>query len=79
MGLLPNPEGLLEKEDSSLARKIWGEVTQIDQYVDIAMCYLRMDSETTDYVFEECEMDKILRRAVRKSSSSFIQKKIKME
>ena len=43
------------------------------------MCYLRLDSETTDYVFEECEMDQILRQAVRKFSSSFIQKKIRLE
>ncbi len=69
----------LENEDSTLAREIRGEVVRIDQYVDMAMCYLRLDSETTDYVFEECEMDQILRQAVRKFSSSFIQKKIRLE
>ena len=69
----------LENEDSSLAREIRGEVTRIDQYVDMAMCYLRLDSDTTDYVFEECGMDRILRQAVRKFSSSFIQKKIRLE
>ena len=69
----------LENEDSSLAREVRGEVVLIDQYVDMAMCYLRLDSETTDYVFEECEMDQILRQAVRKFSSSFIQKKIRLE
>ena len=69
----------LENEDSSLAREIRGEVTRIDQYVDMAMCYLRLDSDTTDYVFEECEIDRILRQAVRKFSSSFIQKKIRLE
>ena len=47
----------LENEDSSLAREIRGEVTRIDQYVDMAMCYLRLDSDTTDYVFEECGME----------------------
>ena len=69
----------LENEDSSLAREVRGEVTRIDQYVDMAMCYLRLDSDTTDYVFEECGMDRILRQAVRKFSSSFIQKKIRLE
>ena len=69
----------LENEDSSLAREVRGEVVRIDQYVDMAMCYLRLDSETTDYVFEECEMDQIIRQAVRKFSSSFIQKKIRLE
>lgn len=69
----------LENEDSPLAREVRGEVVRIDQYVDMAMCYLRLDSETTDYVFEACDIDKVLRQAVKKFSSSFIQKKIRLE
>ena len=60
----------LENEDSPLAREVRGEVVRIDQYVDMAMCYLRLDSETTDYVFEECGMDGIIRQAVKKFSPS---------
>lgn len=69
----------LENEDSPLAREVRGEVVRIDQYVDMAMCYLRLDSETTDYVFEECGMDGIIRQAVKKFSPSFIQRKIRLE
>ena len=41
----------LQQEDSNLGRELSQELMRIEQYVDMAMCYLRLDSETTDYVF----------------------------
>lgn len=41
-------------------------------------CYLRLDSDTTDYVIRSCDLDTILRQAVRKFAQRFIYRKIRL-
>ena len=41
------------------------EISRIDQYADMVMCYLRLDTGTTDYVIREYELDGIVRQAVQ--------------
>ncbi len=45
----------------------------------MAMTYLRLDSDTTDYLFAECSLDKIVKDAVKKLSTEFILRKISLE
>lgn len=52
---------------------------RIEQYVDMVLCYLRLDSEDTDYMFQEYGMDGIVRQALHRFSSSFINGKIRLE
>lgn len=69
----------LQQEDSDLGRELSQELMRIEQYVDMAMCYLRLGADTRDYLFVNCSIDGLLRQALRKFSSSFIHKKIRLE
>lgn len=52
------------------------ELFRIEQYAEMALQYMRLDSETTDFIFEKVELDRIIREAVRKYARQFIRKKI---
>lgn len=67
---------ILQSEDSSLSRELNTELFRIEQYVEMALAYLRMDSESTDYVIKKYSLDKVVKQAVRKYSPMFIHKKI---
>lgn len=68
----------LEQEDSENARKLRQELFRIEQYVDMVMTYLRLDSDSTDYVFKEHDLDEIIRGSVKKFSSEFIMRKLQL-
>lgn len=68
----------LQNEDSSLSRKLSGELFRIEQYVEMVLMYLRLNSETTDYVFKEYDIDTIIKQSVKRFSSEFIEKKISL-
>ncbi len=70
---------LLQNEDSRPYLEMRSELLRIEQYVDMVLCYLRLDGDTTDFVLRRCDIDRILRQAVRKFAGQFIQKKIRLE
>lgn len=69
----------LQREDSRENRQLSEDLQRIEQYVEMVLCYLRLDAGSTDYVIREYDLDDIVRQAVRKFSSQFIWKKIKLE
>lgn len=68
----------LQNEDSSFSRKVSEDLFRIEQYVEMVLCYLRLDSEATDYVFREYDLDEIVRQVVRKFAGQFIGRKIRL-
>ncbi len=68
----------LQNEDSTFSRQLQPDLGRIEQYVDMVLTYLRLDSASTDYVFRECDLDAIVRSAVRKFSGEFIGRKLKL-
>lgn len=66
----------LQNEESALSRVLMSDLMRIEQYVDMVLTFLRLDSDSTDYVFKEYELDRIVRNAVRKFSSEFITRKL---
>ena len=48
------------------------ELLKIEQYVEMVLSYLRLDSDSTDYVLRDCQLDEILRQAVRKLAKMLI-------
>ena len=69
----------LQSEDSDFARKLGSELNRIEEYVEMVLTFLRLDSDSTDYVIREIELDDIIRPVIRKFSRDFISKKLKME
>ena len=55
------------------------ELLKIGQYVDMVLGYLRLDSDSTDYVFQDTELDILIRQAVRKFARLFILKHITLD
>ena len=68
----------LQNEDSALSRKLSGDLFRIEQYVEMVLMFLRLDSDTTDYVIREHDLDAIIRQAVRKFAGEFIARKIQL-
>lgn len=69
----------IAEQDSAESRELSVQLTRIEQYVDMVMCYIRLESSSTDYVIRECPLDGIIRAALRKFSSQFIRKKLTLE
>lgn len=66
----------LQNEDSAFARKLVADLHRIEQYVEMVLTFLRLNSESTDYVIKEYDLDKIVKQAVKKFSAEFIGRKL---
>lgn len=69
----------LQSEDSPLSRTLSSDLFRIEQYVDMVLAFVRLDSPASDYVFRLCSLDEIIRQAVRKFAAEFIGRKIRLE
>ena len=69
----------LQNEDSPLSRALSSELLRIEQYVEMVMAYLRLDSDSTDYVFRECALDDVVRPAVRRFAGEFIARRLTLD
>lgn len=69
----------LQNEDSDTARQISEDLFRIEQYVEMVLTFLRMGSDSTDYIFREYDLDEIVKGCVKKFASQFIRKKIKLQ
>ena len=70
---------LLLQEDPPPREPLEAELLKIGQYVDMVLGYLRLDSDSTDYVFQDTELDILIRQAVRKFARLFILKHITLD
>lgn len=68
----------LQNEDSRLSRKLMSDLFRIEQYAEMVLTYLRLNSTSTDYVFKEYDLDNIVRTAIKKFSSEFIERKLSL-
>ena len=68
----------LQNEDIPLSRKLSGDLFRIEQYVEMVLMFLRLDSDSTDYVIREYDLDDIVRQAVKKYAGEFICRRIKL-
>lgn len=69
----------LQNEDNPRSRRLQSELSRIEQYVRMVLTYLRLDSDSTDYVIRECGLDPIVREEVKKLAGTFIDKKLKLD
>lgn len=69
---------LLQEEDTPANRMLLDQLFSIEQYVDMALCYTRLDSDSTDFVIQRCPLDVIIRQTVRKYAAQFIHQKIQL-
>lgn len=68
----------LQNEDSVLSRQLSEDLQRIEQYVEMVLAFLRLGSESKDYIFREQELDSIVKEAVKKFAGQFIRKKLRL-
>ncbi len=69
----------LQNEDSELSRRLLHELFRIEQYVQMVLVFLRLGSDSGDYVFKEYSVDDIIKSSVKKFAAEFIDRKISLQ
>jgi hypothetical protein len=69
---------LLSGEDTDEHRALSAELFRIEQYVEMVLSYIRLDSPSNDFLFQEYALDTLIRQSIRKYAPQFIQKKIRL-
>ena len=70
---------LLQSGETAQNSDLSTELFKIEQYVEMVLGYLRLDSSSTDYVLKKYNLGDIVRQAVRKYARLFISKKIALD
>ena len=70
---------LLQEEDTPENSELSMELFHIEQYVEMVLQYLRLESPDPDLAIRSVEVDSCVRQAVRKYARSFIRKKIALD
>jgi hypothetical protein len=69
----------LQNEDNALSRQLTADLFRVEQYVEMVLMFLRLDSAENDYVFQTCELDALVRSCIKKFAGEFIRRKIRLE
>ena len=69
----------LQGEDTPAARRLTAELGRVEQYVDMVLTYLRLEEGGSDYVIRECDVDEVVRAAVRRFAGEFIDRRIRLD
>jgi len=67
---------LLQEESNEQKEVLLQELFKIEQYVEMVLSYLRLDSMSADLILKEYSLSDLVRQAVKKYSIIFIHKKI---
>lgn len=70
---------LQAKNSEGAADEELAELFCIEQYVGMALQYLRLDSESTDFVFERICLDDVIREAIHKYARQFVSRRIRLD
>lgn len=70
---------ILESMDSKDSRKLSAELFRIEQYAEMVLTYLRLDTSSTDYVFSETDLDGIIRQSIKSFAGEFILRKLRLD
>ena len=70
---------LLQSEEYINNDALSMELFKIEQYVEMVLQYIRLDSSSSDFVIKEYNLDNIVKQAVRKYAKIFVYKKINLD
>ena len=69
---------ILQNEDTAVNRELSGELFKIEQYAEMALHYLRLDSKYSDYLIKKYDLDSMIKQAVHRYAPQFVRRKIKL-
>lgn len=67
---------MVQSEDTEQNRAMAAELFRMEQYVEMALGYVRLGEDASDIVIKECDLDELIRASVRRFASQFIAKKL---
>ncbi|MBO5162980.1 MAG: sensor histidine kinase [Ruminococcus sp.] len=70
---------ILQNEETDMCHELNAELFRIEQYAEMALQYIRLDSSTNDLVIRQYRLDSIIKQAVRRYAPLFIRRKIRLE
>ena len=70
---------LQEKSEEINTAEEQDELFRIEQYVEMALQYMRLDSESTDFLIKTVDIDVVIKEVVHKYARLFIRKKVKLQ
>lgn len=68
----------LQGEDTDEHRELLAELFQIEQYVDMVLSYIRLGSDQTDFLFQEYDLDAIIKQAIHKFAPQFVRCRVRL-
>jgi len=68
----------LQNEDTPQSRDLKNDLFKIENYADMVMTFLRLDSSSTDYIFKNFDLDVLLKSCVKKFSGEFIARRLSL-
>ena len=68
----------LQNEDTALSRQLTNDLFRIEQYVEMVLTFLRLNSASTDYVLREYDLDGMIRQSVKKYAGEFISRRLSL-
>lgn len=69
----------LQGEDTKLSRRLSADLFRTEQYVEMVLAFLRLGTETGDYVFKSYNIDDIIRPCIKKFATEFIERKLSLD
>lgn len=69
---------ILQEEDTQTNLDLRAELFRVEQYVEMVLSYIRLESSESDFVFRTCRLDDVIRQAIHKYASQFIRKKLRL-
>ena len=69
---------MVDKDDTEEHKNIAAELFRIEQYVDMVLEYIRLESTNNDLLIEKYSLDDIIRASIRKFAPQFIMKKLSL-
>lgn len=67
---------ILQSDDTDEHRVLSAELFRVEQYAEMALNYIRLDSNSNDLVIKELDLDEVIRGCVRRYAAQFIRKKL---
>lgn len=67
---------ILQSNDTDENKELLSELFRIEQYTQMVLSFFRLDDSTSDFVFENCSLDDIIRSSIRKFAPQFVRRKI---
>lgn len=70
---------LIQGSDSEASSDMDLELRRIRQYVEMVLSYQRLGSEQTDFLFQNTDLDRVIRTCIKKQSVFFIRKHLSLD